>query len=67
MQDNRAEIPETIEELAVLLLPAEQVKERAELIAKGFPGWTRNNFYTFVDGLALYGRNKLALVAPMVR
>lgn len=49
-----------------MLLSPEKVKEREELIAQGFPGWTRTHYYSFIDGMAVYGRNRLELVAPMV-
>lgn len=50
-----------------MLLSAEKVKEREELIAAGFPGWNRSHYYSFLDGMAIYGRDRLELVAPMVR
>lgn len=65
MQD-RGKIPADCEDIASLLLPPDQVREREELIAQGFPGWTRSHFYSFIDGMAVYGRDRLALVAPFV-
>lgn len=50
-----------------MLLSPEKVKEREELIAQGFPGWNRTHYYSFLDGMAIYGRDRLELVAPMVR
>lgn len=50
-----------------MLLSADKVKERADLIAQGFPGWTRGHYYSFIDGMAVYGRDRLELVATMVR
>lgn len=65
MQD-RGKIPADCEDIASLLLPPDQVREREELIAQGFPGWTRSHFYSFIDGMAVYGRDRLVLVAPFV-
>lgn len=50
-----------------MLLSPEKVKEREQLIAQGFPGWNRSHYYSFLDGMAIYGRDRLELVAPMVR
>ncbi len=50
-----------------MLLSPEKVKEREELIAQGFPDWNRGHYYSFLDGMAVYGRDRLELVAPMVR
>lgn len=65
MQD-RGKIPADCEDIASLLLPPDQVREREELIGQGFPGWTRTHFYSFIDGMAVYGRDRLVLVAPFV-
>lgn len=54
-------------DIASMLLSPEKVKEREELIAQGFPDWNRAHYYSFLDGMAVYGRNRLELVAPMVR
>ena len=66
MQDRGTKIPVDCEDIASLLLPPDQVREREELIAQGFPGWTRSHFYSFIDGMAVYGRDRLPLVAPFV-
>lgn len=66
-QDRGTKIPVDCEDIASLLLPRDLVEERARLVSEGFPGWTRNHFYGFVDGMAIYGRARLELVAPLVR
>ncbi|CAM9649426.1 unnamed protein product, partial [Laminaria digitata] len=63
---DRGKIPADCEDIASLLLPPDQVLEREELIGQGFPGWTRAHFYSFIDGMAVYGRDRLVLVAPFV-
>ena len=66
-QDRGTKIPLDCTDIASMLLSPEKVKEREELIAQGFPGWNRTHYYSFLDGMAIYGRDRLELVAPMVR
>ncbi|CAM9998597.1 unnamed protein product, partial [Ectocarpus sp. 8 AP-2014] len=66
IQDRGTKIPVDGADIASMLLSADKVKERAELIAQGFPGWTRGHYYSFIDGMAVYGRDRLELVATMV-
>lgn len=66
-QDRGTKIPLDYTDIASMLLSPEKVKEREDLIAQGFPGWNRSHYYSFLDGMAIYGRDRLELVAPMVR
>ncbi|CAM9364785.1 unnamed protein product [Ectocarpus fasciculatus] len=66
LKDRGTKIPVDGADIASMLLSADKVKERAELIAQGFPGWTRQHYYSFIDGMAVYGRDRLELVATMV-
>lgn len=66
-QDQGTKIPLDCTDITSMLLSPEKVKEREELIAQGFPGWNRSHYYSFLDGMAIYGRDRLELVAPMVR
>ena len=65
-QDRGTKIPLDTADIASMLLSPEKVKEREELIAQGFPSWNRSHYYSFLDGMAIYGRDRLELVAPMV-
>lgn len=67
MQDRGSGIPADREDIASLLLSPDKVREREELISQGFPGWARSHYYSFIDGMAVYGRARLDLIAPMVR
>lgn len=67
LHQDSSKVPADCEDIASLLLTPEKAKEREELIAQGFPTWTRNHFCGFVDGMAVYGRERLDLVAPLVR
>lgn len=67
LPQDSSKIPADCEDIASLLLTPEKAQEREELIAQGFPTWTRNHFCSFVDGMAVYGRERLDLVAPLVR
>eukprot|EP00752_Nemacystus_decipiens_P001789 g1728.t2 len=66
LKDRGTKIPLDYTDIASMLLSPEKVKEREELIAQGFPGWNRTHYYSFLDGMAIYGRDRLELVAPMV-
>ncbi|KAL7558628.1 hypothetical protein ACA910_019459 [Epithemia clementina (nom. ined.)] len=45
------------------LLPPELAQEKAELIAEGFGGWTRTQYFNFVKACAKFGRDDYSSIS----
>lgn len=50
-------------ELRRSLLPPELAQEKLELLAEGFEGWSRSQYYNFVKACAKFGRDDIASIS----